>query len=236
MGSPTGETGEPPPPTGEGRAHTREGRTHTGEQQARSRGPSRRTLLAGGLAGAAGAAAIPLALYRGGARQAPGDAADRPGWEHPTARNRPVTALRYPFNTGWAFGEYARGSEQPGYDDTQLTPVTLPHCVAKLSWRKWNPAAWQRVWVYRRSFDGTRLLNGRVLVDFEGVMVNATVIINGRTAAGHKGGYLPFSAELTGLLQPGDNVLAVVVDARCIPVPPEVPDGPGAVDFPSCTT
>jgi beta-galactosidase len=238
MGSPTGEAGEPPPHTGEGRAHTREGRTHTGEgrahtgeQQARSRGPSRRTLLAGGLAGAAGAAAIGLALDRGGARQAPGDAADRLGWEHSTARNRPVTALQYPFNTGWVFGGYARGSEQAGYDDTQLTPVTLPHCVTKLSWQKWNPAAWQRVWVYRRSFGGTGLLNGRVLVDFDGVMVNATVIINGRTAASHKGGYLPFSAELTGLLQPGDNVLAVVVDARCIPVPPEFPDAPGTVDF-----
>ena len=125
--------------------------------------------------------------YRGGARQAPGDAADRPGWEHSTARDRPVTALQYPFSTGWVFGEYARGSEQPGYDDTQLTPVTLPHCVTKLSWQKWNPAAWQRVWVYRRSFDGTGLLNGRVLVDLDGVMVNATVIINGRTAASSQG-------------------------------------------------
>ena len=43
------------------------------------------------------------------------------------------------------------------------------------------------------------------------------------------GGYLPFSAELTGYLQPGDNVLAVIVDGRCGPVPAAGrPGRPGA--------
>ena len=136
-------------------------------------------------------------------------------------RRTPVTAQQYPFNTGWVFGAYNGGSEQPGYQDAHLTPVSLPHCVTELSWQKWNPEAWEHVWLYRRTFDGTNLLKGRVLVDFDGVMVNATVVINGQTVATHMGGYLPFSAELTGYLEPGDNVLAVVVDARCLPVPPE---------------
>ena len=71
-----------------------------------------------------------------------------------------------------------------------------------------------------------------MLVDFDGVIVNATVLINGQTVATHMGGYLPFSAELTGHLEPGGNVLAVVVDARCLPVPPEgIPRTPRSVDF-----
>ncbi|MGO9783221.1 MAG: glycoside hydrolase family 2 protein [Streptosporangiaceae bacterium] len=198
---------------------------------ARSSGPSRRTLLLGGLAGAAGGAAIPLALGRNGA-QPDGDADDGPAWEHPAARTYPVTSRTFPFNTGWLFGEYTPGSEQPGFDSGQLDPVTLPHCVTQLSWQKWDPAAWERVWVYRKTLDSTPLRNGRVLLDFDGAMVNATVLVNGQTAARHMGGYLPFSAELTSLLQPGDNVVAVLVDARCGPVPPQaIMDDPHSVDF-----
>ena len=187
----------------------------------------------GGLAGAAAGAAIPLALNHG--TRAPGnlsDLDDGRGWEHLPAQPRPVTAREYSFNTGWAFGEYGPGSDQPRYDGAHLTSVTLPHCVTELSWQKWDPATWERVWVYRKTFDGTDLLNGRVLVDFDGVMVNATVVINGQTVTSHMGGYLPFSAELTGYLESGENVLAVVVDARCVPVPPEGnPASPRSVDF-----
>ena len=50
--------------------------------------------------------------------------------------------------------------------------------------------------------------------------------------ATHQGGYLPFSAELTGKVTSGDNVLSVVVDSRCLPVPPVgVGRGPASVDF-----
>ena len=59
------------------------------------------------------------------------------------------------------FGPYTRGSDHPGYDDMGPTPVTLPHCVTELSWQKWDPATWEHVWVYRRTFDGTNLLNFR---------------------------------------------------------------------------
>ena len=37
-----------------------------------------------------------------------------------------------------------------------------------------------------------------MFVDFDGVMVNATVLLNGTVVAAHQGGYLPWSAELTG--------------------------------------
>jgi hypothetical protein len=37
------------------------------------------------------------------------------------------------FGTGWRFGP--------------------PHTVVPLSWRDWDPAAWERVWMYRKRFD-----------------------------------------------------------------------------------
>ena len=192
----------------------------SGEQPGRSHRPSRRALLLAGLAGGAGVAAAPVTeLIRGLVRPAV-DADDR------------IIARTYSFNAGWLFGEYADGSDQERYDDTGFRPVTLPHCVTPLSWRDWKPSAWERIWVYRKHFDGAGLLDGRVLVDFDGVMVNASVVINGQLVSSHIGGYLPWSAELTGHLRPGHNVLAVVVDSRWLPVPPEgAANGPASVDF-----
>ena len=40
-----------------------------------------------------------------------------------------------PFGAGWLFGAYASGSEQPGFDDSGLAAVTLPHTVTPLSWQ-----------------------------------------------------------------------------------------------------
>ena len=56
--------------------------------------------------------------------------------------------------------------------------------------------------------------------------------VNGVPVATHQGGYLPFRAELTGHLTSGDNVLAVVVDARWLNVPPDnPPGGTASVDY-----
>jgi beta-galactosidase len=129
------------------------------------------------------------------------------------------------------------GSESVFYDDSGFASVALPHAVTPLSWRDWNASAWQQVWIYRRHFSGGPLLSthrpgNRIMVEFDGVMVNATVVINDQPVATHQGGYLPFSAELTGHVKSGDNLLAVLVDGNCLPVPPmSLGRGPGTVDF-----
>jgi beta-galactosidase len=101
-----------------------------------------------------------------------------------------------------------------------------------LSWSDWDPASWQDVWIYRRHLDGAAIRGGRAFADFGGVMTSATVYLNGICLGRHDGGYLPWSAELTRDLVPGDNVLAVVVDARWQDVPPDgSPKGPVSVDY-----
>ena len=172
---------------------------------------SRRTLIQAGLIGAAGIGAIPLIALVG--RNSPSNV--------PLATN-PTFSL----NSNWLFGgQYMAGSESSVYDDSNFVPVTVPHTVTPLSWRNWNDQAWQQLWIYRRHFRGSQLVNSRgpgnrIMVDFNGVMVNATVVINDQTVSTHQGGYLPFSAELTGHVTAGDNLLSVLVDANCMPVPP----------------
>jgi beta-galactosidase len=139
----------------------------------------------------------------------------------------------YDFNQGWLFGgPYVAGSTDPGYDDRGFDRVTLPHTVTPLSWGSWDPASWEAVWIYRKHFGLPRGSRGRVFVDFDGVMVNAAVLINGTAVSTHQGGYLPWSTELTGHLAGEDNVLALVVDSRWLPVPPGgAPAGASAVDY-----
>jgi beta-galactosidase len=73
-----------------------------------------------------------------------------------------------PLNTEWLFdGKFAEGADQPGFADQAFLRVTLPHCVTKLSWRNWDPAAWEDVRIYRRHFQLTDGYKGRrVFLDF----------------------------------------------------------------------
>ncbi|HWF52769.1 MAG TPA: glycoside hydrolase family 2 TIM barrel-domain containing protein [Solirubrobacteraceae bacterium] len=134
---------------------------------------------------------------------------------------------------GWLFGgPYVSGSEAPGYPDGHFAGVTLPHTVTPLAWGDWDPSAWERVWIYRRHFDASAAAAGRAFVDFQGVMTNATVYLGGVELCRHEGGYLPWSVELTPHLVTGDNVLAVVVDAGWLAVPPGGSSGGAAsVDY-----
>jgi beta-galactosidase len=159
------------------------------------------------------------------------------------------TNVSYPLNSDWLFGgDYLSGAEAIEFDDSGFASVTIPHSTTQLSWRNWNPWNWQRVWIYRRHFDGAPLLenqnqtqaqdqnqtqDNRVFADFDGVMVNATIVCNNVPVGQHTGGYLPFSVELTGQLSKHDNVLSVIVDSRCLPVPPIAygNQNPGSIDF-----
>jgi beta-galactosidase len=184
---------------------------------------SRRMLIQAGLIGGAGVAALPLLALV--------------GRESPSTEPVP-TNLSFSLNSNWLFGgQYMAGSESSFYDDSGFALVTVPHTVVPLSWRDWDADSWQQMWIYRRHFTGGPLLStrrpgNRIVVQFDGVMVNATVVINNRTVSTHQGGYLPFSAELTGHVTSGDNLLAVLVDANCMPVPPmSYGAGPATIDF-----
>ncbi|MPZ82796.1 MAG: hypothetical protein GEV28_21285 [Actinophytocola sp.] len=128
-----------------------------------------------------------------------------------------------PFNTDWLFGgEFVAGAEQPGFDDSRFSRVTLPHTVTKLSWREWDPATWEKVWAYRRHFDVPDELRGlRLFLDFDGALTESTATLNGAPVGGYRGGYLPFSFEITDQVAPRGNVLALALDARfSVNVPP----------------
>ena len=140
----------------------------------------------------------------------------------------------FPLNQDWLFGgKFTEAAAAPQFDDAVFERVTLPHCVAALSWRKWEPSDWEGVWIYRRHFRPPASFAGqRVFLNFEGVMLGTAPVLNGHALPQQLGGYLPSRYEITGLLTGGDNVLAVAVDSRWSNVPPQgSPKGPKGVDY-----
>ena len=153
----------------------------------------------------AGASLAPHALGEGASSGAPG-------------------RMILPINRGWRFSpKPADGGHEKAFDDSGFERVVVPHTNKRLPWHGFDEKEYEFVSLYRRRFKlPTQARGKRVFVDFEGVMTAATMWINGVRLGEYKGGYTPFSFELTAHLDwDGENVLAVDVDSTERPdVPP----------------
>lgn len=139
-----------------------------------------------------------------------------------------------PLDENWFFGWRIDPSAlSQGFEDKGFSPVTLPHCVAKLSWQQWNFADWEAAWGYSNRFSLPAAVGGmRTFLHFDGVMVGAFPRINGHALPAHYGGYLPFSYEITDFVREGENTLLVGVDSCWSNVPPEgSADGAKRIDY-----
>ena len=131
-----------------------------------------------------------------------------------------------PMNRGWLYSHTAEdGATGREFNDAHFEHVVVPHTNIKLPWHGFTEHDYTFVSTYRRHFKLPESAMGRrVFVDFEGVMTASTVWLNGHKLGEYKGGYTPFSFELTAgpQLDPsGDNVLAVEVDSTERPdIPP----------------
>ena len=132
--------------------------------------------------------------------------------------DEPVTQGRvvYPINRNWRYHPArVAGAEMPGFDDSKFERVVIPHTNIQLPWHSFDDKDYEFVSTYRRRFKYPNGAQGkRVFVDFEGVMTASTVWINGVRLGEYKGGFTPFSFELTQhLRRDADNVLVVEVDS-----------------------
>ena len=149
----------------------------------------------------AGAALAPYALSETGAQSGV-----------PTVAGR----LILPMNRNWRYSRtVVEGGHSKDFNDSGFDRVVVPHTNARLPWHGFDEKTYEFVSLYRRRFKLPPEAKGkRVFVDFEGVMTASTVWINGTKLGEYKGGYTPFSFELTSHLDfDGENVLAVDVDS-----------------------
>lgn len=149
----------------------------------------------------------------------------RPLWGLTNAQRSGPAHRAIAFDHDWQFLGKAAQPSQP------LT-VSLPHSVAKLSWQDWMPESWEDIWLYRKTFAALPDSKGlRTFLKFEGAMVTADVTVNGAALPQHKGGYLPFTHEITSLLK-DQNIVEIRLDSRFQNVPPEgSPKGIQSIDY-----
>jgi beta-galactosidase len=127
------------------------------------------------------------------------------------------------FDTDWQFLKAdAPGAEEPGFDDQSWRKLDVPHDWSIESpFDEKNPAGGAGAFLpagvgwYRKHFTLPASFAGRrVFIEFDGVMANSDVWINGQHLGKRPFGYASFSYELTPHLNFGakPNVLAVRAD------------------------
>jgi beta-galactosidase len=101
---------------------------------------------------------------------------------------------------------------QADYVFTQWQTVTLPHTA------KVEPQVVVKPWVgvswYKKDFKpSSDWKNKRVFIEFEAVMQQAEVWLNGKSVAKHTGGYLPFTIDISsGIIYGKQNRIVVKAD------------------------
>jgi beta-galactosidase len=132
-------------------------------------------------------------------------------------------------NQGWRFYRVDKPVPQAAFStlafaDTRWERVNAPHTVRLEPENSSGMTNFQGVCWYRRHFTAEEGWQGKkIFVEFEGAMQVADVWFNGKHLLTHYGGYLPFTVDLTGLVQYGkaDNVIALRLDNSDNPdVPP----------------
>ena len=90
--------------------------------------------------------------------------------------------------------------------------IRVPFCAESLLSGIKTPPNIGETFRCSRSFSVPEAWDGsRVLLHFGAVMRKAAVYVNGKVVCRHENGYLPFSADITGALRPGENELSVEI-------------------------
>ncbi|GIO95675.1 hydrolase [Paenibacillus lautus] len=130
----------------------------------------------------------------------------RPQWVRPEWIN---------LNGAWQFeidhgkSGKERGFHEPGHDLSGM--ITVPFCPeSKLSgveYKDFMVAVW-----YKRDFTVPEEWKGSILLHFGAVDYETEVWVNGVSVGMHRGGYTPFSFDITPHVIPGKNVITVCAE------------------------
>ena len=130
----------------------------------------------------------------------------------------------------WADGQRGRGqyAERDETDPDRYIDAVVPGEIHLDAWRAgWlaDPyvgtnclaARWveECLWSYRREFEApaAALAAKHVWLNFGGLDLVATVVLNGQEVGRHRNAFYPCRVEVSGRLRPGRNILAVHLDS-----------------------
>ena len=89
--------------------------------------------------------------------------------------------------------------------------ICVPFCpeseLSGVNYKDFIGACW-----YRKTVNVSPKAGERTLLNFEAAYHTTLVFVNGKMAGKHKGGYTPFTFDITDLLEDGDNSIAVLCE------------------------
>lgn len=121
------------------------------------------------------------------------------------------------FNQKWLYKEnFKKEYISACHNGEGFENITLPHMNKEIPYNYFDEKMYQFISCYKKYFTVPKEYEQKqIYIDFEGVMTYAEVYINGQYVGEHKGGYTPFSFNLTRYIQFGEeNSLTVKVDSR----------------------
>ena len=111
------------------------------------------------------------------------------------------------------FAGIAREYQTDNFEQTELGGIMVPYPPESRISGIERPLGENETYLYTRQFTLTEeFINDKVLIHFGAVDTNTVVMVNGRLAGVHRGGYLPFSFDITELIAAGENTITVEVE------------------------
>lgn len=111
------------------------------------------------------------------------------------------------------FAGFASEYQTDDFEQTELGGIMVPYPPESRISGIERPLGENETYLYTRQFTLTEeFINDKVLIHFGAVDTNTVVMVNGRLAGVHRGGYLPFSFDITELIAAGENTITVEVE------------------------
>ena len=111
------------------------------------------------------------------------------------------------------FAGFAREYQTDDFEQTELGGIMVPYPPESRISGIERPLGENETYLYTRQFTLTEeFINDKVLIHFGAVDTNTVVMVNGKLAGVHRGGYLPFSFDITELIAAGENTITVEVE------------------------
>ena len=132
---------------------------------------------------------------------------DAPLSEYPRPQFKRQSYLS--LNGRWEYAFTSSAALPAAYEGTILVPYSPESKLSGVG-RQLKPGEFLH---YRRTFELPEgFFRGRVLLNFGACDQVCKVYVNGAEVGGHKGGYLPFTFDITAFLREGCNELCVAVE------------------------
>lgn len=132
-------------------------------------------------------------------------------------------------NFDWKYSpDFKEEYLKPDYDYSSFETVQIPHTNKELPFNYFDERDYQFVSCYKKTFTLEPKEGKRYLLHFEGAANYSKVYLNGKFIGEHKGGYTPFTFDITDTAVKGENLITVELDST---ERPEIPPFGRVVDY-----